>query len=97
MFHVTVEEDWFAFARTVAGLLLLSNVGSFFDLLTLLYIGTKMVMTVPVIYVKYGDQIKRCGERVKAQFRRIYEMFEEKMMRKMKKKIFKQEKEKKVE
>ena len=56
-----------------------------------------MVMTVSMIYVKYADQIKRCGERVKAQLRRFYEMFDEKVMRKMKNKIFKQEKEKKVE
>ena len=54
-------------------------------------------MTVPVIYVKYGDQIKRFTERVKAELRRLYEMFDEKVMRKMKNKIFKQEKEKKVE
>lgn len=39
MFHVTVEGDWFAFARTIVGLLLLSYVGTFFDLLTLLFIG----------------------------------------------------------
>ena len=56
-----------------------------------------MLMTVAVIYVKYGDQIKRCGERVKAEFRRFYEMFDEKVKRKIKNKIFKQEKEKKVE
>lgn len=39
MFHVTVEENWFVFARTLAGLLLLSYVGTFFDFLTLVYIG----------------------------------------------------------
>ncbi|XWS45321.1 hypothetical protein CRYUN_Cryun15aG0126400 [Craigia yunnanensis] len=97
MFHVTIEGDWFVFARTVAGLFLLSYVGNFFDLLTFLCIGIKMVMTVPMIYVKYVDQIKRRGERVKAQLRRFYEMFDEKVMRKMKNKIVKQEKEKKNE
>ncbi|XVE82736.1 hypothetical protein DITRI_Ditri16bG0030000 [Diplodiscus trichospermus] len=97
MFHVTVEGEWFVFARTVAGLLLLSYVGSFFDLLTFLHIGMKMVMTVPVIYVKYGDQIKRFGEWFKAQSRRFYEKFDEKVMRKMKNNILKQEKENKVE
>ncbi|WRX08549.1 Reticulon - like 2 [Theobroma cacao] len=96
MFHVTVEGNWLVFARTVVGLLLLSYVGS--DLLTLLYIGIKTAMTVPLIYVKYGDQIKRCGERVKDQFRRLYEMFDEKVIRKMKSKIVREEnKEKKVE
>ncbi|XP_021275343.1 reticulon-like protein B13 [Herrania umbratica] len=98
MFHVTVEGDWLVLARTVAGLLLLSYVGCFFDLLTPLYIGIKTAMTVPLIYVKYGDQIKRCGERLKDQFRRLYERFDEKVIRKMKNKIVKEEnKEKKVE
>ncbi|XWS41959.1 hypothetical protein CRYUN_Cryun17cG0127100 [Craigia yunnanensis] len=96
MFHVTVEGDWFLFARTVAGLLLLSYVGSFFDLLTHVYIGILLLMTVPVIFV-YMDQIKRCGERVKAELRRFYETFDEKVVRKMKNKIVKKEKQKKVE
>lgn len=57
------------------------------------------MMTVPVIYVKNGDQIKRIGERLKSQLRRFYEMFDEKVMMKMKNKVIKQkqeEKEKKV-
>lgn len=33
MFRVSAERDWFVFVRTVAGLLLLSYVGTFFDLL----------------------------------------------------------------
>ena len=36
MFRVSAEREWFVFARTVAGLLLLSYVGTFSDLLTLL-------------------------------------------------------------
>lgn len=39
MFHASAEREWFVFARVVAVLWLLSYVGSFFDLLTLLYIG----------------------------------------------------------
>lgn len=39
MFHVNVEREWFVFAQVVAGFLLLSHVGTFFDLLTLLYMG----------------------------------------------------------
>ncbi|KAL4387020.1 hypothetical protein GQ457_09G010390 [Hibiscus cannabinus] len=94
MFRVTVEEKWFVFARTLAGLLLLSYVGTLFDFLTLVYIGITTLMTVPVIYMKYGEQIKRQGERVKGEMRRFYEMFDE---RKMSSQFAKQEKEKKVE
>lgn len=39
MFHVSVEKEWFVFAQAVAGLLVLSYVATFSDLLTLLYTG----------------------------------------------------------
>lgn len=39
MFNVSAEREWFVFAGVVAGLLLLSYVATFFDLLTFLYIG----------------------------------------------------------
>ncbi|GMI94079.1 Reticulan like protein B13 [Hibiscus trionum] len=96
MFRVTVEENWFAFARTLAGLLLLSYVGTLFDFLTLVYIGITTLMTVPVMYMKYGDQISKHGERVKGEMRRFYEMFNAKVSRKMSKSA-RQENEKKVE
>ncbi|KAA3479656.1 reticulon-like protein B13 [Gossypium australe] len=95
MFHVTVDENWFVFARTLAGLLLLSHVGALFDFLTLVYIGITMVMIVPVIYMKYGDQIQRSGERVKGEMGRFYEIFDEKVVRQTMSKCVKQEKEKK--
>ncbi|KAK8556787.1 hypothetical protein V6N13_064791 [Hibiscus sabdariffa] len=97
MFRAAVEENWFVFARTLAGLLLLSYVGTLFDFLTLVYIGITTLMTVPVIYMKYGYQIKRHGERVKGEMRRFYAMFDEKVSRKMTNQFAKQEKEKKVE
>ncbi|KAK8331898.1 hypothetical protein V6Z11_A10G105500 [Gossypium hirsutum] len=95
MFHVTVDENWFVFARTLVGLLLLSYIGAFFDFLTLVYIGITMVMIVPVIYMKYGDQIQRSGEKVKGEMGRFYEIFDEKVVRQRMSKFVKQEKEKK--
>ncbi|OMO56755.1 Reticulon [Corchorus capsularis] len=108
MFHVTVEGDWFVFARTIVGFLFLSYVGSFFEFLTLLHIGIQMLMTIPVTYDKYGNQIKRCGEMGVAQFRRFCGMFNERVIRQVKNKFDvkeekeryqknKEEKEKKVE
>ena len=55
MFHVTVEGDWFVFARTVAGLFLLSYVGSFFDLLTFLYIGK--IIKLLFLYLSLSNEI----------------------------------------
>ncbi|KAK4584474.1 hypothetical protein RGQ29_022272 [Quercus rubra] len=97
MFRVSAERDWFVFVRTVVGLLLLSYVGTSSDLLTLLYIGIVTGMTVPVLYMKYEDNIKRQMEWVKGQSRRFYDMIDEKVVKNMKNKIVKVKKEKKVE
>ncbi|GMY11687.1 reticulon-like protein B13 [Fagus crenata] len=97
MFQVSAEREWFVFARTVAGLLLLSYVGTFSDLLTLLYIGIVTGMTVPVLYMKYEDNIKRQMEWVKVKSRRFYDMVDEKVVKNMQNRIVKGKKEKKVE
>lgn len=56
-------------------------------------------MTVPPIYAKNEDKIKRCGEWMKMQSRRIYDTVDEKVFKKMKNKVvqIKEEEEKKVE
>lgn len=52
-----------------------------------------MGMTVPVIYEKYGDKIKRCGETAKAKSRRFYEEVDEKVIKKLKSKFVTKDKE----
>ncbi|KAE8077869.1 hypothetical protein FH972_016388 [Carpinus fangiana] len=98
MFRVSAEREWYVFAGTVAGLGLLSYVGALTDLLTLIYTGIVMGMTVPVLYMKYEDNIKRHGERVKGQARRFYDTVDEKVVKNMKNKVVVERKEeKKVE
>ncbi|GMN29932.1 hypothetical protein TIFTF001_002623 [Ficus carica] len=46
-----------------------------------------MGMTIPPIYVKYEDKIRRCNEKVKKQWRTYYDMFDEKVMKKVKSKV----------
>lgn len=55
--------------------------------------GIVMGMTVPVIYEKYGDKIKRCGETAKAKSRRFYEEVDEKVIKKLKSKFVTKDKE----
>ncbi|KAH7850706.1 hypothetical protein Vadar_001853 [Vaccinium darrowii] len=83
MVRVAVEGDCFTFAGTVAALWVLSEVGSYFDLLTLLYTGIVVGMTVPPVYVKYEDKIKGFGERLRMQFKRYYDMVDEKVLSKI--------------
>ncbi|CBI18559.3 unnamed protein product, partial [Vitis vinifera] len=107
MFRVGAESEWYVFAGVVTGLWILSIVGSCMDLLTLAYIGIMMSVTIPVIYIKYEDKIKRYGERVKVHWRKLVEIVDEKVFMNVKNKLFKQkekenekkgmEKEKKIE
>ncbi|XP_008241555.1 PREDICTED: reticulon-like protein B13 [Prunus mume] len=98
MFWVAAEREWFVFVGTVSGLLLVSRVATSVDLLTLLYIGTVTGMTVPAMYVKYQDKIKRGEEKLKAQLKRYYDTVDEKVVKKLQNKVtVREEKEKKVE
>ena len=49
-----------------------------------------MSMTIPVIYIKYEDKIKRYGERVKVHWRKLVEIVDEKVFMNVKNKLFKQ-------
>ncbi|XP_030499275.2 reticulon-like protein B13 [Cannabis sativa] len=83
MFKVGAQSDLLTFASTLFGLWLLSQVGNYFDFLTIQYIGIVMGMTLPVIYSKYEDNIKRLSEGVKKQLHRYYDMFDEKVIKKV--------------
>ncbi|XP_062002156.1 reticulon-like protein B13 [Rosa rugosa] len=87
MFRVAAQREWFVFAGTAAGLWLLSRVGRHLDLLTLLYTGVVMGMTIPVIYARYKENLKRSEEWVKAQARRYYDMVDEKVVKNIKNKV----------
>ncbi|KAJ4849487.1 hypothetical protein Tsubulata_030304 [Turnera subulata] len=102
IFEVSAAREWFVFVRVVAVLWLLSYLGSCFDLLTLLYIGIMVGLTVPLIYVKNEERIKRWEQRVRMQLRRFYDKVDEKVFKKIKNKVVqvhgrREEKEKKVE
>ncbi|XP_021275024.1 reticulon-like protein B13 [Herrania umbratica] len=90
MVHVTIESEWFVFARTVAGLLLFSYMGSFIDLLTLLCAGAMIATTIPVIYVKHVDKIKTCGKIMRVQSGRVCELIDDKLIKTVKNKVVKE-------
>ncbi|MCL7023297.1 hypothetical protein MKW94_030521, partial [Papaver nudicaule] len=99
MFHVSSEKEWFVFAQVIGGLLALSQVGRYFDFVTLLYMGVVIGLTVPLIYVKYENQLKKSVRKIREQGRAYYEKLDEKVLRKLKHKagFAEKNKEKKVE
>ncbi|KAJ6419942.1 hypothetical protein OIU84_029958 [Salix udensis] len=89
MCHVSAERELFVFARVVAALWLLSYVGSFCDSLSLLYIDMVVGMTVPVIFVKNEDKIKWFGEWTRMQARRLHDVVDEKVVKRLKNRVVK--------
>nr|XP_027116847.1 uncharacterized protein LOC113734478 isoform X4 [Coffea arabica] len=57
LFRVGVEREWSVFGATVFALGLLSWIATHFDLLTIVYMGVVLGMTVPAIYVKHEEKI----------------------------------------
>ncbi|KAI9089029.1 hypothetical protein K1719_029308 [Acacia pycnantha] len=87
LFRVSVQEDWFMFLGAVTGLFLLSYVASNMDLLTLLYTGTLTSTTVPVIYYKNQNRIKSSVEWLRVKCERAYEIFDERAIQKIKRRV----------
>lgn len=46
MFWVSAEREWFLFVRTIVALWFVAYVGSFFDILTLFYLGKVLLITL---------------------------------------------------
>ncbi|XP_048128312.1 reticulon-like protein B13 [Rhodamnia argentea] len=99
IFRVGAERDWFTFAGVVAGLWVLSEIGAYLDLLTLVYIAVVSGMTVPPLYVRHEDKITQLREKMKTRSRRLYERVDEKVVRNIKRRFQAKEetKEKKAE
>lgn len=56
MFRVGAERDWFTFAGVVAGLWVLSKIGGYFDLLTLVHLGNRSINIFFILF----QYPKRC-------------------------------------
>lgn len=71
------------FLTVVAGLWLLSVLGSCCNSLTLLYICLVLLNTVPVLYEKYEDQVDAFAEKAETQFKKQYAVFNVKVLSKI--------------
>ncbi|KAK1321572.1 Reticulon-like protein B5 [Acorus calamus] len=83
-FHdVASGKDLKKFLMVVAGLWVLSVVGSWFNFLTLLYIVFVILYTVPVLYEKHEDRVDTIAEKTKVEMNKQYTAFDEKVLRKL--------------
>ncbi|CAO2199654.1 unnamed protein product [Urochloa humidicola] len=81
--HIALGRDIKKFLMVIAGLWLLSVLGSCCNFLTLVYIVFVVLHTVPVLYEKYEDQIDSYGEKGWVEVKKQYAVFDEKVLSKV--------------
>ncbi|CAL4952492.1 unnamed protein product [Urochloa decumbens] len=81
--HIALGRDIKKFLMMIAGLWLLSVLGSCCNFLTLVYIVFVVLHTVPVLYEKYEDQIDSYGEKGWVEVKKQYAVFDEKVLSKV--------------
>ncbi|KAJ4734028.1 Reticulon-like protein [Rhynchospora pubera] len=80
---VALGRDLKKFLMVIAGLWVLSIVGSWFDFLTLSYIGFILLHTVPALYEKYEDKVDEIAERGLSEANKHYKVLDEKVLSKI--------------
>ncbi|KAH6783349.1 VIRB2-interacting protein 2 [Perilla frutescens var. hirtella] len=73
-------KDLKKFLSVIAGLWVLSFVGSCCDFLTLLYTITIGLFTVPIFYEKYEDKVDFYAEKAVAELKKQYAVFDAKVL-----------------
>ncbi|KAM3282435.1 reticulon-like protein B5 [Capsicum chacoense] len=71
------------FLAVIAGLWILSIVGSWCDFLTLFYISFVLLHTVPVLYEKYEDKVDPLAEKAMHEIKKQYAVFDAKVLSKI--------------
>ncbi|KAL7259052.1 hypothetical protein ACSBR1_005037 [Camellia fascicularis] len=71
------------FLQVIAGLWVVSLLGSCCNFLTLFYIAFVLLHTVPVLYEKYEDQVDSFGEKAMIEIKKQYAVFDAKVLSKI--------------
>ncbi|KAJ0932669.1 hypothetical protein HanPSC8_Chr04g0176281 [Helianthus annuus] len=75
------------FLAVIAGLWVLSIVGSWCNFLTLFYMSFVVLHTVPVLYEKYEDEVDAFAEKAMIELKKQYAVFDDKVVSKIASKI----------
>ncbi|CAN4098647.1 unnamed protein product [Withania somnifera] len=81
--EVASGNDLKKFLYAIFSLWIVSIVGRWFNFLTLVYLIFVMLMTVPFLYEKYGDQVDAYGEMAIKELRKQYSQVDEKVLQKL--------------
>ncbi|KAL5989172.1 Reticulon-like protein B2 [Asimina triloba] len=78
--EIASGRDLRKFLAVIAGLWVLSIVGSWCNFLTLFYIGFVLLHTVPVLYEKYEDQVDSFAEKAMAEVKKQWAVFDARVL-----------------
>ncbi|XP_028088439.1 reticulon-like protein B3 [Camellia sinensis] len=81
--EIALGRDLKQFICVIAGLWILSFLGSCCSFLTLFYIAFVLLHTVPVLYEKYEDQVDAFAEKAMIEIKRQYVVFDAKVLSKI--------------
>ncbi|VVB09522.1 unnamed protein product [Arabis nemorensis] len=85
--NIASGRDIKKFILVIAGLWILSIIGSCCNFLTLFYIATVLLFTIPVVYEKYEDKVDAFGEKAMKEIKKQYAVLDEKVLSKIISKI----------
>jgi hypothetical protein len=81
--QIASGKDLKKFLAVIAGLWVLSILGSYCNFLTLFYITFVLLHTVPVLYEKYDDKIDAFAEKAMFEIKKQYAVFDAKVLSKI--------------
>ncbi|CAI9775764.1 unnamed protein product [Fraxinus pennsylvanica] len=81
--EIASGRDLKKFISVIAGLWVLSFIGSCCGFLTLVYIITVLLCTVPVLYEKYEDKVDSLAEKAMAELKKMYAVLDDKVLSKI--------------
>lgn len=81
--EIASGKDLKKFLGAIFALWILSIIGSCFNFLTLFYTVFVLLLTVPIIYEKYEDQIDAFGEKAAIEIKKQYVIFDAKVLSKI--------------
>ncbi|CAN8233292.1 unnamed protein product [Cochlearia groenlandica] len=85
--NIASGRDLKKFVLVIAGLWVLSIIGSCCNFMTLFYIATVLLFTIPVIYEKYEDKVDAFGEKAMKEIKKQYAVLDDKVLSKVISKI----------
>ncbi|GAB2273798.1 Reticulon-like protein B2 [Dionaea muscipula] len=81
--EIASSRDLKKFLSVIAGLWVLSIITSWCSFLTLFYISFVLLLTLPVLYEKYEDQVDSFSEKALAELKKQYAVFDAKVLSKI--------------